>query len=74
MRKQIMDLIHALVWKALVALDIAVNRLFNGRVETISSRAGRARASGRVWGCVLCKILDDIQPNHCANAMKKPSE
>ena len=72
MRKLILRTFHRLVWMVLVLLDVCVNRLFNGRVETISSRAGRARASGRAWGCILCRLLDDIQPNHCADAMADP--
>lgn len=33
--------------------------------ETISSRAGRARENGKRWGCVLCKFLDWLDPDHC---------
>jgi hypothetical protein len=48
----------------LVLLDQAGNTLLGGSPnETISSRAGKA------WGCILCKLLDYIQPNHCAIAM-----
>lgn len=43
----------------------------NGRVnQTISARAAIAANAGRKWGCVLCKILDAIQPNHCEDSLK----
>lgn len=56
----------------LVLLDISVNRLFNGRVETISSRAGRGVKSGKLWAVLLCKLLDKVVPGHCEQAMKSP--
>lgn len=33
--------------------------------ETISSRAAFARDAGKRWGCVLCRLLDSIDPDHC---------
>ena len=36
--------------------------------EFISTRAHRARAEGRRWGCVLCGILDKIEKDHCAKS------
>ena len=56
----------------LVLLDILINRLFNGRLETISSRAGRGIASGKTWAKVLCKFLDVVDPGHCEKASKNP--
>lgn len=44
--------------------------------ETISSRAHRARSKGRLYGCVLCRALDWLDPNHCRDAAendKQPS-
>jgi hypothetical protein len=58
--------------RLLILVDILINRLFNGRVETISSRAARARKSDRTWGCVLCALLDRIQLGHCDKAMQDP--
>lgn len=72
MRKLILRTMRRSILLLLVLIDVMVNRLFNGRVETISSRAGRAMASGKKWGCILCRILDDIQKDHCANAMLDP--
>jgi hypothetical protein len=52
-----------------VALDRAGNAAANGsNKETISSRANRARSEGRIWGCVLCRILDSLSPNHCRDS------
>jgi hypothetical protein len=55
-----------------VALDRAGNAAANGsNSETISSRANRARTEGRVWGCVLCRLLDALSPNHCRDSAGK---
>lgn len=52
-----------------VAIDRASNAALNGEyTETISSRANRARWQGRTWGCVLCKWLDWLHPDHCRNS------
>jgi hypothetical protein len=37
--------------------------------ETISSRAGRLRKEGRGWACVLCKLLDWLQSDHCEKSI-----
>lgn len=53
-------------WKIAIGYDQLVNVAANGSEdETVSSRAARARDEGRRWGCVLCKVLDWIDPNHC---------
>jgi predicted deacylase len=52
-----------------VAKDQALNASFNGSEdETVSSRAARARDRGERWGCVLCKWLGRIDPDHCDRA------
>ena len=49
--------------------DLLGNIVTNGEIgDYISSRAYRAMQDGREWGCVLCKVLDWIQPNHCENS------
>lgn len=54
-------------WNLLVAVDQLANALLGGDPdETISSRAAKAAARGRRWGCVLCRCLDRIDPGHCA--------
>ena len=58
-------------WNVLIALDQVGNALVMGDPdETISSRAAKARANGRPWGCVLCKVLDWVQPGHCDKALE----
>jgi hypothetical protein len=54
----------------LVLLDEAANTLFGGSPnETISSRAAKARNAGRRWGCLLCRLLNKINPGHCDRAL-----
>jgi len=60
------------LWQILLLADVAINRLFNGRTELISARAGRARDSGRLWGCYLCRFLDWIDHDHCNKAKADP--
>lgn len=59
-------LLNILKW-----LDIGVNVifLFGSSNETISERSAKARAAGRRWGCVLCRMLDRINPGHCDRAL-----
>ena len=53
-------------WRVLVSLDQFVNTIFGGfEDESISSRAAKAERNGKKWGCVLCKILDKIDKDHC---------
>lgn len=33
--------------------------------ETISSRAAYARDAGKRWGCLLCRLLDRVDADHC---------
>lgn len=49
-----------------ISHDQLANAAFGGHEdETISSRAARARDNGHRWGCVLCKLLDRVDPDHC---------
>lgn len=53
-------------WRLAVSYDQLANTVLGGSEdETISSRAGKAARKGKRWGCVLCKVLDWFQPNHC---------
>ena len=53
-------------WRLAIAVDQLANAAFNGNEdETISSRAARARDKGSRWGCILCRLLDAIDHNHC---------
>jgi hypothetical protein len=54
-----------------VAIDQLANVLALGDPdETISSRAEKARRKGKRWGCVLCALLDRLDPGHCARAVE----
>lgn len=56
-------------WKIVVGYDQLMNVAANGSEdETISSRANRARNEHRQWGCILCKMLDEFDKNHCNNS------
>lgn len=56
----------AKAWRIAVGYDQLANVAANGSEdETISSRAARARDNGRRWGCVLCRILDHLDVDHC---------
>lgn len=57
-------------WHIAIALDQLANATTGGSEdETISSRAGRLKREGRGWACVLCKLLNLLQPNHCKNSI-----
>jgi len=57
------------VFSLLVALDQFANAIFAGYPdETVSLRAARARDKGEQWGCVLCKLLDKFEKDHCTKA------
>lgn len=57
-------------WNIALMIDETCNVDANGRInETISKRAALAKQRGTKWGCVLCKILDAIQTNHCEKAL-----
>ncbi len=59
------------LWKNAIAFDQWVNTLFDGYPdETISSRAGKARRQGKGWGCLLCKLLDWLDKNHCEKSIE----
>ncbi len=73
MRKLILRTLRSILWTILKLLDVIANHeIFRGKLETISSRAGRARAKGKTWGCVLCQWLDNVDPGHCDRAVKEP--
>jgi len=53
-------------WGIARAFDRVFNVAANGsELETLSSRAERARREGRAWGCWLCRLLNHIEPDHC---------
>lgn len=55
----------------LIGVDQLGNALLRGDPdETISSRAAKSAARGKRWGCVLCKFLDKLDPNHCEKSIE----
>lgn len=58
-------------WRLAISYDQLANTAFGGdEDETISSRAYKATLAKRRWGCVLCKLLDKIQPDHCRQSVE----
>ena len=61
----------ARAWRIAVGFDQLANVAANGdEDETISSRAEKARRKGRRWGCVLCRVLDWLDKDHCKNSIE----
>lgn len=55
-------------WEIAKGYDLLGNSVFNGKAgEYISTRAYRATTEGQRWGCILCRLLDLIDPEHCKN-------
>ena len=53
-------------WNALVGMDQALNALTGGSEDqTVSGRAYDAQGKGKAWGCVLCRLLDLFDKDHC---------
>lgn len=57
-------------WQIALSIDDSANVALNGRLgQSISSRAAYAQQAGRRWGCILCRLLDDVSPHHCQIAL-----
>ncbi len=57
-------------WHIALAFDQIGNAASGGSEdETISSRAGRLRREGRGWACVLCRVLDWLEKDHCEKSV-----
>lgn len=55
----------------LLAIDQLGNALIRGHPdETISSRAAKSARRGKRWACVLCRMLDWIDPDHCERSIE----
>lgn len=58
-------------WRIAVGFDQLGNVAANGNEdETVSSRAGKAARAGRRWACVLCRLLDRLDPGHCEKSIE----
>lgn len=54
-----------------LGFDRLVNAALNGDVRhTISYRAAVAEKEGRRWGCVLCRMLDKLDRDHCSKSLE----
>jgi hypothetical protein len=57
------------LYSVIIGFDHLANALLGGYPdETISYRAANARDKDHRWGCVLCKVLDYIDTDHCDRA------
>jgi hypothetical protein len=57
--------------RILISIDQLANTILGGNEdETISSRAAKAKLQGKRWGCVLCKLLDKFDKNHCDKSIE----
>lgn len=64
-------------WTLAKAYDQLGNAATGGNEdELISSRAGRQLQSGqpRRWACILCRLLDYIDHDHCVKSIEKVPE
>lgn len=62
-------------WNIAFMIDQTCNVGANGPVdETISARAAKAAGRHETWGCLLCWLLDKIQPQHCEHALENQEE
>jgi hypothetical protein len=65
----------AKAWQIAYMLDEMANVGANGKPNTtISARAARAHNAGKEWGCLLCRMLNWFQANHCDIALKDAGE
>jgi hypothetical protein len=52
------------------AMSVLINALTGGQApETFSYRSAKARRAGKRWGCLLCRLLDTIDRDHCARTI-----
>lgn len=53
-----------------LSFDQLANAAFGGNPdETISSRAGRKKKDGEKWACLLCRLLDVFEKDHCERSI-----
>lgn len=53
-------------WRSARSFDRVGNVAIGGDDrETVSSHAYRMSLENQRWGCVLCRLLDRVEKNHC---------
>ena len=63
------------LWNILISLDQLVNTLtFGNPDETLSSRWGKGARRECKFCTLMCKILDPIDPKHCANSIEEDED
>lgn len=66
---------HRYFQNLMLGVDEFANTLLGGAPsDTISGRSGRARNDGKVWGRVLCYLLELIDKGHCDKAILNDAE
>lgn len=57
-------------WNTALGVDDLGNATFGGELgQTVSAHAAYAQSKGKKWGCVLCKLLNVVNPGHCTRAL-----
>lgn len=60
------------VRRVLKGIDVFVNTVLGGEPrETISERSARLRDKGLIVGCVMCRLLDVFERDHCTKVRDK---
>lgn len=59
-------LLNVAIW-----IDEGLNTLRGGSPnETVSAASAKAQQQGKLWGCILCRLLNVIQKDHCAKSLE----
>lgn len=59
-------------FRVAVSNDQTLNAALDGSEdETISSRAGKAAREGKRWGCILCRLLNVFDNDHCQKTIEE---
>jgi hypothetical protein len=53
-----------------LAADELVNTILDGEPgDSISHRAAVAATENKRWGCILCRIIEIFEKNHCTKSI-----
>lgn len=56
--------------RVLLAIDELTNTVLDGQPgDSISHRTAVAASHGKRWGCILCRLFDLFEANHCAKSI-----
>jgi hypothetical protein len=59
-------------WSVVQANDMALNAALGGSPrEYVSTRCSHARAVGKWWGRLMCRVLDAFDAGHCDRFLDK---